>query len=101
MDHKNANIELSDADMERKLQVVELEEIRREAYKSLRIYKEKTRAYDRLHDLVPLVKALQWIITGNVNPSSNKPRTVRTHDLYVLYRLMTRSIFIYYTYNAM
>nr|KAJ0206788.1 hypothetical protein LSAT_V11C500251450 [Lactuca sativa] len=46
---KNANFELSDAGTERKLQLVELEEIRKEAYESSKIYKEKTKAFNDRH----------------------------------------------------
>lgn len=46
---KNANFELSDAGTERKLQIVELEEIRKEAYESSKIYKEKTKAFHDRH----------------------------------------------------
>lgn len=46
---KKANFELSDAGTERKLQLVELEEIRKEAYESSRIYKEKTKEFHDRH----------------------------------------------------
>ena len=42
---KQFNMDLDSADLHRKLQLCELEEIRNEAYNSAMIYKEKTKAY--------------------------------------------------------
>ncbi|KAI3749744.1 hypothetical protein L2E82_20360 [Cichorium intybus] len=46
---KNANINLTDAGEERKFQLSELEEIRKEAYESSKIYKEKTKDFHDRH----------------------------------------------------
>ncbi|XP_021984992.1 uncharacterized protein LOC110880861 [Helianthus annuus] len=46
---KQFNLKIDEAGVHRKLQIQELEEIRNEAYKNTRIYKEKTKAF---HDKV-------------------------------------------------
>ena len=42
---KNCNMDLDEASIHRKLQLQELEELRLEAYKNSRIYKDKTKAF--------------------------------------------------------
>ena len=53
---KKCNLELEQAGQERKFQLQELEEIRREAYENSRIYKEKTKAF---HDKMVARKEFQ------------------------------------------
>ena len=53
---KRCNLELEQAGQERKFQLQELEEIRREAYENSRIYKEKTKAF---HDKMVARKEFQ------------------------------------------
>ena len=73
---KNSNIELSDAGIEIKLQLVELEEIRREAYKISRIYKEKTKAFHDQHIVrKQFVKGkLVWLFKFRLKLFPGKPR---------------------------
>jgi len=65
---KNVNLELSDAGTERKLQLVELEEIRKEAYESSRIYKEKTKEFHDRHIVRKqfIVGQLVWLFNSRL-----------------------------------
>ncbi|CAN6695200.1 unnamed protein product [Malus baccata var. baccata] len=82
---KNFNMDIDAAEVHRKLQLNELEEIRHEAYENARIYKDKTKAY---HDKMLRTKTFSkgqkvLLFDSRLRPSSNHENRLKPYyDLF-------------------
>lgn len=77
---KKVNLDDNEAGVARKLQLGELEELRREAYESSRIYREKTKAFHDQHIVRKSFKEGQkvWLFNSRLKLFAGKLKSKRT-----------------------
>ncbi|KAL4592027.1 hypothetical protein LXL04_005006 [Taraxacum kok-saghyz] len=65
------------------------------------LYQSTAFSFDSFANLTPLARVLQKVIVENVNPRKSDMGRVQFQDMYVVYALITRSLYLSFAYNAM